>query len=416
MKRKKKEIRVTFLPHQPPVFDCTARNVVYAKGRRAGGTMGAVNRLVEIAHIQRESRHLWVDTVQRNIGKLVARYFRPLLAGTEYRWNCSDRVLYFASGALCDFGSAERPETLEGFAYDYIWINEAGHVLKDESLYYNTLLPMMLEADNAQFFFIGAPKGLGLFGRMFDWGQDPKRADWRSFRHSSFTNPQLNREELERLRSHMPEREYRQEILAEFVTGEGAVFRDVAGIATAEREDSPQEGVPYVIGVDLARYGDFTVAWIGRADTRTGVFCDRFRRISWKLQVERIARLSRRYGGARLYVDATGVGDPVCEDLRSSGLPVEAMVMTAARKRDLVDGLAVAIEQQRLSIYPHEPTLHELTAYEQFPLESGRTRTSAPAGEHDDCVIALALCHWGMTAWGGDFILGSPTVSSEFMD
>ena len=78
--------------------------------------------------------------------------------------------------------------------------------------------------------------------------------------------------------------------------------------------------------------------------------------------------------------------------------------------------LAVAIEQQRLSIYPHEPTLHELTAYEQFPLESGRTRTSAPAGEHDDCVIALALCHWGMTAWGGDFILGSPTVSSEFMD
>ena len=106
------EIKVTFFTHQLPVFDCRARNVVYAKGRRAGGTMGAVNRLVEIAHKESKGRHLWVDTVQRNIQKVVDRYFRPLLKGTAYKWNSSDRVLRFANGTYCDFGSAQRPEAI----------------------------------------------------------------------------------------------------------------------------------------------------------------------------------------------------------------------------------------------------------------------------------------------------------------
>lgn len=407
---------MTFLPHQPQVYDSTAPNVVYAKGRRAGGTMGAVHRLVELAHRRPASRHLWVDTVHRNIDRVVARYFRPRLAGTAWRWNGGRKELRFESGAFCDFGSAERPENLEGFAYDFIWVNEAGHVLHDESLYYNTLLPMVLEAGSAQLFFIGAPKGPGLFQRMYDWGRDRALPDWQSFRHSSYTNPFLDRKALQRLRRHMPEREYRQEILAEFVAGEGAVFRDVERLVRAEPEAAPAAGAPYVLGVDLARYGDFTVVWAGRADTRTGVYCDRFRRIPWRQQVERIAALARHYGGAPVYADATGAGDPVCEDLRAAGVAVEPVVLSAARKRDLIDALAVAIEQERLRIVPHGPTRRELEAYEHTPLPSGGSRTGAPGGGHDDCVIALALCHWGMLSRGGEFILGQELEASESVD
>ena len=410
---KRKRIRVTFLHHQPEVFDCKARNVVYAKGRRAGGTMGAVNRLVEIAHLQPKSRHLWIDTVHRNIDRYAKRYFLPLLKGTKFKWNRSDKVLTFESKAYCDFGSAERPENLEGFAYDYIWINEAGHVLRKESLYYTTILPMLLEAKNPQLFLIGTPKGMGLFQRMFDWGQDEERPDWRSFQHSSLINPFLDREEIERQRRDMPEREYRQEILAEFVSGLGAVFRDVDKIATAVPEDGPEFGAPYVMGVDLARYRDFTVVWVGRADTVTAVFCDRFHRIPWRQQVARIGEISRRYFNAPLYVDATGVGDPICEDLQAAGLQVEPVVMTAARKRNLIDALAVAIEQNRLHLVPHDPTLRELAAFEQTTSPSGSARLSAPQGGNDDCVTALALCHWGMSHGGGEFILGSEMVFSE---
>jgi hypothetical protein len=407
-------LRVTFLRHQETVFDCPARNVVYVKGRRAGGTRGAVSRLVELAHQRPGSRHLWVDTVQRNVDKVVARYFRPVLSRAPYKWDATNKVLTFVTSAHCDFGSAERPENLEGWAYDFIWVNEAGHVLRDESIYYNTLLPMMLESSQSQRFFIGTPKGPGLFQSMFGWGQPPEHEHWKSFRHASHRNSLLSKDELARLREHMPEREYRQEILAEFLEGEGAVFRDVASIATAKPETEGHPGVKYCIGVDLARYGDYTVAWVGRADLRAGVWCERFQRLSWKLQVERLASLAKRFPGSPIYVDATGVGDPVCDDLVAAGLPVVRTVLTASTKRDLIDALAVSIEQQRLTIIPDETTLRELEAYEVRALPSGANRLSAPPGLHDDCVIALALCHWGMGRGGEDLILGSAMVTSEF--
>lgn len=373
-------------------------------------------RLVEIAHQRPGSQHLWVDTVYRNIDKVFARYFRRALKGTKYDWNATHKVLRFQGGSYCDFGSAERPDTLEGWAYDYIWINEAGHVLKDESLYYHTLLPMALESPQAQFFFVGTPKGPGLFQAMYGWGQDSAREDWFSRRHPSSVNPKLNAAELERLRAHMPDRQFRQEILAEFVMGEGAVFRDVPSIATAQPETEGERGVVYTIGVDLARYSDFTVAWVGRGDMRAAVCCDRFSRIPWGLQVARLASLSRRFNNARLVVDATGVGDPICEDLRAADLPVEAVVLSASRKRALVDALAVAIEEQRITIIPHEETLRELEAYEQTALPSGQMRTGAPAGKHDDCVIALALCHGGMTAPAREWIHGDPLISLAYGD
>ena len=402
----RKTLKVKFLRHQVPVFDCTARNVVYVKGRRAGGTLGAVNRLIELAHTRRGSRHLWIDTVHRNIERYVQRYFIPRLGGTNYKWNRGRKCLRFQGGAYCDFASAQRPENLEGFAYDYFWFNEAGIILRNEDLYFHTLLPMAAESRGGQSFFIGTPKGSGLFKRMFDWGQEAGRPDWKSFRSTSLENFTLNKGELRRFKREMSNPEYRQEILAEFIEGEGAVFRGVEQVAKAQQEKLGNPAGSYVLGVDLARYRDFTVIWVGRADTGTGVYCERFRRLPWRRQVERISDLSRRFGDAPIYVDATGVGDPVAETLSGNGLPVVAVVLTAARKQQLIEGLALAIEQELFTFFPHKETLKELSDYQYSRLSSGTWRTSAPAGSNDDCVIALALCRWESAAVTVDRTLG----------
>ncbi|MDH5751341.1 MAG: hypothetical protein OEZ59_02850 [Deltaproteobacteria bacterium] len=402
------------LPHQQEVFDSETRHVVYVKGRRAGGTLGAVLRLRQLAWEKAGSRHLWVDTALRNIEKYWRRYFLPHLKGFPYRLAVSSRVVTFANGSVLEFGSGQRPETLEGMGYDYIWVNEAGILLRNEKLYYETLLPMALDSPACQFFFIGAPKGRGLFQRMYERGQDDSQADWTSFRHPSSVNPAVNREELERQREHMPERVYRQEILAEFIDEEGCVFRRLDEIPRAGPEESGCPGAPYVIGVDLARHTDYTVAWVGRADRLACVACERFRQLPWKQQAERIAGLSRRFGGASVLADATGVGDPVCEDLMQMGVPVQPVVFTALRKRQLIDHLALLMEKGRLSMIPHEETMSELSGFRYETLPTGHVRCGAPAGGHDDCVIALALCCWGMAAQTGGFILGTEMASLDF--
>ncbi|MCH8077265.1 MAG: hypothetical protein IIC64_15785 [SAR324 cluster bacterium] len=388
--------------------------MVYVKGRRAGGTHGAAIRLVEIAHLQKGSSHLWVDTTHRNIERYLRRYFFRALRGTRFHWNQQRKTLTFEGGGYCDFGSASRPENLEGFGYDYIWINEAGILLKDEALFYSTLSPMMMESPKAQVFIIGAPKGPGLFQRMYDWGQDEMRPEWASFRHASHLNPLLPRSALEEMRANMPERVYRQEVLAEFVEGEGSVFRNVSAIVRPGAEpEAVAPDVSYVLGIDLARHTDFTVIWAGRADTCHGVACERFRRIPWERQVARIAYMARKYHDAPIYADATGMGDPVVEDLAREGLQVQGIKFTKERKRQIIDHLAIGIERERLTIIPHDQTVRELHAYEYRQLPTGHLRSEGGGGQHDDCVIALALCYWGMSAREPGFILGSKMVTSE---
>lgn len=408
----RRTIKISYLPHQLAVFDCPTRHIVYVKGRRAGGTHGAVSRLCELAHLHPGQRHLWIDTTQRNIAKLVARYFRPMLGDTRYRWDVRNHVLHFESGALCDFGSAERPRNLEGFAYDRVWVNEAGLVLRNEDLYYHTLLPMLLESPRSRLFCVGAPKGRGLFQRMYEWGQDKLHEDWRSFRHTSYDNPLLDAKTLEQLRLGMPERTFRQELLAEFVDEERSVFWGLERLGGVEAEAEPVAGACYVMGVDLARYTDFTVVWVGRTDPPRGVYCQRFQHQPWNLQTERIAGLARRYA-APIYLDASGVGDPICEALRTQGCSVVGVVFTAERKQQLIEHLVLGIAQEQFDCYPHEDTLRELAAFEQQPLPTGRYRLQAPAGQHDDCVIALALCYWGLCAGGQGFILGSGMESAH---
>lgn len=95
--------------------------------------------------------------------------------------------------------------------------------------------------------------------------------------------------------------------------------------------------------------------------------------------------------------DSTGVGDPVHADVQQWNDQIEAYVFTEQSKQRLMEGLAVAIQYRKLMIADDGDVVngtgklrHQL---EQFEITYTRTgvRYSAPEGEHDDDVMALAL-------------------------
>ena len=106
-------------------------------------------------------------------------------------------------------------------------------------------------------------------------------------------------------------------------------------------------------------------------------------------------------GKSRLVVDATGVGRPVVDLLRSAGFgAVTAVTITGGDsahakgeewyvpRRDLLAHLQVLMEQKRLKIARGTRETERLVR----ELES-MTATGA-SGEHDDLVIAVALACW----------------------
>jgi hypothetical protein len=213
--------------------------------------------------------------------------------------------------------------------------------------------------------------------------------DWASVRMPTSTNPCIPAEEIEAARASLPDRAFRQEFLAEFLPDGGGVFESVREcVAEGVRSREP-EG-PVTIGVDLARLEDYTVLSAVDSAGRQVAF-DRFNKIPWAEQTERISRFASAFGDPLLVVDATGVGDPIVEALSSAGLRVRPYRFTSQSKQAAVDRLSLLISRGELSLLDVPEQTSELEAYEFQPLPGGGFRTSAPPGMHDDTVMALAL-------------------------
>jgi len=132
--------------------------------------------------------------------------------------------------------------------------------------------------------------------------------------------------------------------------------------------------------------------------------------------VERVRRMVRHEhlrGRCVVVADATGVGAPVVDMLRSGqlGCEVTAVNITGGEKetrsgsvwnvpkRDLMAGLLVLLERRELKIAlglkEIGPLVRELTDVRMTAGSGGNVRMGAEGGgQHDDLVIALALACW----------------------
>lgn len=198
-----------------------------------------------------------------------------------------------------------------------------------------------------------------------------------------------------------------------------AAFRNVEYIVnrTMPIEIPPQEGVAYTMGLDLAKSIDFTVITVLNNRTKQQVYFERLEnenRSSWNYQKTKALAVSKLYNNALIVPDASGVGDPIVEDLIRMGANVyhqekedsakvtPGIKFTSVNKENLIEKLKVAIETRLIEIPYIKQQYDEIVDYRAILMPSGTTRYSNPdeldaAGnkKHDDCVISLALALWG---------------------
>jgi len=360
------------------------RDIVVVKaGRRTGKTYNFVIWLLQEMDSLPGEGALWVDTAQGNIQKYVDRYFAPQLKLMNHwqdcNWNSQRKVLHLYNGAYIDFGSAERPELMEGFGYARAVLNEGGLIFKKANLWDNTIYPMIKQAKTR---IIGTPKGNNKFKELY--AANPH------YSFSAYDSPFWTEQEIETAKIQMTQEAFRQEMLADFIEGAGAVFRNINECAGGKELTEPADG-RYVLSVDLAKHQDFTVIFIGDMQTKSIVYMERFNQIDWGLQKQRIINAYHKFKCTSGIVDATGVGDSVYDDLVTAGLNVEGFKFTGTSKQELVSNLSVAMDNQEISYPPFEVLINELSIYAYEQRANGSFSYSAPEGYHDDTVMALAL-------------------------
>jgi hypothetical protein len=216
------------------------------------------------------------------------------------------------------------------------------------------------------------------------------------------------------------------------------VFRNVDACTVSSEQwaiDSKMYHRHVVIGCDVAKHTDWTVLIAMDAETGRCFAMERFNQLDWPIQKERILGFARKYRG-RLILDATGVGDPIYDDLKQKYADIEGFKLTSASKTALIQRLIVAVEQRKFSWpapkreFEQKPAeiakenvssdwgilTAEMKRYEYEISPSGGITYNAPSGYHDDCVMALALANHGrweaessrrMMAIGGGGRLGA---------
>ena len=127
----------------------------------------------------------------------------------------------FRSG-LCQFLSSDNEWQLQGRGLDLIVIDEAGEVDRLIYIHDQYLSPCLLDRAGS-LIAIGTPRG-----RHTDYYQLCSRPEFVRFVGSSYDNPYISKDELERLSAELPEQLKLQELEGEFVDISGRAFPDIA--------------------------------------------------------------------------------------------------------------------------------------------------------------------------------------------
>jgi hypothetical protein len=373
-------------PHQAAFLDCPKRYAIAASGTKAGksvaGAMYAVRELLRapgrtgtwLAPTYQQAVSVGLETVR---GLLPSEHTTIRLSGVP-TLTIADSVLEFKSG--------EQPDHLFGPARDFAVLDEAGRLSEEAfGAVRSTLTPT-----SGPMRLLSNPTGrTGWFYRLWCRGlaDDP---DVASFHWRTGDNPTIPASEIEDARRTHSERSFRALYLGEFLDVGGSVFRNVRECAVGAL-CAPVAGRRYIGGLDLARTADWTVAVVLDVKDMNLVAFERWHGVSWEETGRRVFELSRRYNGARFHVDSTGLGDPVLEQIERGGVPVVGVKFTPLTKTMLIEGLAARMERGELTFPPLDVLMGEMESFEATTGATGTTRYSAPSGEHDDAVIALAL-------------------------
>lgn len=368
------------------------REVVIAAGRRFGKS--SLCSYLALKTLLQDSKRVWIvaptydltEKVFRQVVQWMGRVAPSQREGISYRPYPKIRT---ARGSTLECRSTENPTGLLGEEVDLEIVDEAARIPRN---IFDTYLYPVTSSRKGRMISISTPFGKNWFYEQWVRANETGGA----FRFSSLDGVSIDQAEWERARAMLPEAVFKQEYQALFLEDAASVFRGVSGIVAQNIKEDVKSERRYVMGVDLAKYNDFTVLTVMDTFTHKVVHWDRFREVSFPLQKGRITALAKRYNGAKVIIDSKGLGDPISEDLAREGVFVEDFKISAKSKQQLIEKLSLFIEQKSIQIPDEKVLVDELESYGYELTEHHNVRYGAPSGYHDDCVISLALAVWGL--------------------
>jgi phage FluMu gp28-like protein len=369
--------------YQQAILDAPERYTITAAATKCGKTASHIIWIFEQALQLKDNQSVWWIAPVYQQAEIAFRRMKSQVSEKDFFIsNESKLTLILPNGARIEFKSGEKPDNLYGDDVYAAVVDEASR-MREESWY---ALRSTLTATKGKCKMIGNVKGkknwfykLGERARL---GED----DYKFFKITAYDAAKegiLEIEEIEQAKKDLPEFVFKELYLAEPGDDNSNPF----GLDNIRKCYAPiSNGTPIAFGIDLAKYTDWTVI-TGLDNMNRVCYTDRFQH-DWQQTKQRIIQV---VGRTPAHIDATGIGDPIVEDLQRILPNIKGFKYTSQSKQQLMEGLVMEIQQHTI-FFPEEPYGFEL---ENFEYEYTRTgvKYSAPSGMNDDAVNSIALAN-----------------------
>jgi hypothetical protein len=389
--------RPPLYPYQIAILDAQARFTVTIASTKVGKTASHIVWLFEEALKCSANQSVWWIAPTFTQARIAFDRMKVQISDWNfYKANETNLIITLVTGVKIHFKTAEKPDNLYGddvYAFVFDEFTRAR-----EAAWF--ALRSTITSTGGKGKFIGNAKSKKNWGYKLAMrakaGNDP---DYQFFKITAYDAASCGMmtkdgrpflEEIEAAKRDLPESVFNELYLAEASEDGSNPFglKYIAAICVPTLSTEPS----VCHGIDVANKFDST-SIIGLDRLATMSHYHNFTRTGWPHVISTIKYLPRVPAAQ----DSTGVGDVVLSEVQQVNPQIEGYIFTPASKQRLMEGLAVGIQSRKLLIADDGDVVngtgklrHQL---EQFEITYTRTGVvySAPEGEHDDDVMALAL-------------------------
>ena len=377
------------LPYQQEIIDWLqqpdVKYVSFLKSRQSGGSF--LNKLL-VAYwgLSNEKKKIIYITPTLKLGKLfhgeIVESLKPFIKES----NGTDLTIKFNSNTTVRFFSAEQGNTIRGNQGHYVIIDEAAFMSDDV---FNYAIRQTWLTIGEKIILCSTPNGnQGFFYEFCQLGLNGE-SKYKTKTISIYDNPFVSREEIEQIKRLIPEKVFRQEYLGEFLDGSGSVFSNYLNCI----KEKPSLTGRYYAAIDWGK-NDYTVLTIIN-NLKEVVEIYRINGMDYTQQVKLVAEKLRKYNPIVTLSEENNIGTVVNELLRKEYKNIQTITLNNTLKKEIIEGLVVAFENNNIGIPKDDNLLRELQSFTAtYNHSTGTVKYSAPNGLHDDMVISLAYAYY----------------------
>lgn len=361
---------------------------VVVSSRQWGKSLLAVNSLLYWILNNPKSKSGWISPIYKQCRKV----FDELVEATKdivVSANKAELTIEYINGSSIQFLSAERPDSIRGFSFHYLVVDESAFLKQDA--FDQAILPT-LSALGKKCLLISTPKGKNWFYNWYLKGLD-NRDDVISFKGYATDNPFVDQQFIIEAKQSMPPSVFKQEFEAEFTDDGNDVFKNLEHVSIISRWREPQSTNRYYIGIDPALSGDYSVLSI-MDDMGRVCFISRQTNTTFQSLAGEYNNIIGRYAPRSIAIETNGLGIGLYELIDSRNKV--NWKTTNDNKAKGIQNLIYDIENSEIELPSRDfmpECWDEFSAFSYSQSPTGKLVFSAPNGYHDDIVMSIMLAN-----------------------